>query len=39
MFKIKYEKKTADSKLKLKMNGKKLLMFGMTVFFLIKELI
>ena len=39
MFKFKYEKETTDSKLKLKINDKRLLMFVATLYFIIRELL
>ena len=39
MFKLKYEKETDDSKLKLKINDKRLIMFGATLYLIIRELL
>ena len=39
MFNLTYKKKTDDSKLKLKMKGKKILIFILTLYFVIKYLL
>ena len=39
MFNATYKKKTADSKFKLKINDKRLLMFVATLYFIIRELL
>lgn len=39
MFNLTYKVKTANSKFKLKMKGKKLLIFILTLYFIIKELL
>lgn len=39
MFKFTYKKETADSKFKLKVNDKRLIMFVATLYFIIRELL
>ena len=38
MFSFKYKRETDDSKLKLKINDKRVIMFGVTLYFIIKFL-